>query len=287
MNHRLSSCAFLVAGLSLFGACQSEMQSSSSTHWFVCEDLSDCAAVDDAAACSGGYCVDADGERIAKDLAGSGGGDSGGSGGSTGLGSGGSATGGSATGGSEPSTGGTDGVAGAPGEATCEDFEVLRGCADSEDCTVAQKQLDCCGTQSVVGIASEHETEFMTLEGTCFPAETACACPASAYVRAEDGRDSADAVAEATCVDGTCRSRVVSRACGDSLTCDSGELCLVVTTTTGPSGTTEYSCVANPCAGELLGCSCAEDLCALGDGHSRLCETETTLGDVLCEDQAQ
>jgi hypothetical protein len=287
MNRRLYSLGFLAVGLSPLGACQSEMHSSSSSHWFVCEDLSDCAAVDDAVACSGGYCVAADGERIEKGLAGNGGSDSGGSGGGPESGSGGTPTGGSASGGSESSTGGTDGVAGAPAEATCEDFDALRGCSVDDDCTVVQKQLDCCGSQSVVGIATEHESEFSSLEGGCYPTETQCACPASAYVPAEDGRDTADGTVDAVCVQGLCESRVDTRSCGDALTCDSGDLCLVVTTTTGPSGTTEYSCVANPCAGELLGCSCADDLCAIGDGHSRACQTETKQGDVLCEDMAQ
>jgi hypothetical protein len=49
----------------LFSACSSPSPAtSSSSHWVTCRDLDDCSSVPDAVACTRGYCVDSNGERI-------------------------------------------------------------------------------------------------------------------------------------------------------------------------------------------------------------------------------
>lgn len=62
---RLSRSKSLILTVFSLLSCQSEDPSSSSTHWITCADLADCDGVPNAVACTAGFCVDAQGQRIA------------------------------------------------------------------------------------------------------------------------------------------------------------------------------------------------------------------------------
>jgi len=91
---------------SVFVGCSSPSPStSSSSNWVACTKVSDCSAAPGAVDCTGGYCVDANGNRVSGSGASSSGGASTG-----GASSGGSGTGGTPSGGAGgASTGGGDG----------------------------------------------------------------------------------------------------------------------------------------------------------------------------------
>lgn len=292
MNRPLAFLAAAVAFAAM--ACQSGPVTSSSTNWYLCETISDCASAPGVAACEAGFCIDAEGRRIAK-AAGAGGADtdggaSGGTRASGGTASGGSGTGGAAAAGAGGSAAG--GESGASALPSCEDFDALRTCDDDDDCGVAPHMLDCCGSMGVVGIATSELEAFEELETACSLALPACGCAGSPFIEAEDGRlfSAGEAEVEASCVGGLCRSYVALAPCGASLDCGLGEVCRYYDTIVGPTQTSELGCVPNPCLGERLDCSCAADLCELGDGHGRLCFTSDQsleLGEVRCLDQAQ
>jgi hypothetical protein len=66
--HTIFAGAALVALMVSSVACHSEgsgkPESSSSSHWFACRELGDCSSAPGAVACTQGYCVDRQGERV-------------------------------------------------------------------------------------------------------------------------------------------------------------------------------------------------------------------------------
>jgi hypothetical protein len=66
---KLATRAILIAGLCLLtgGGCRPRpgSEGSSGSNWLECETLADCSAAEEAVACKGGYCRDAEGEAVA------------------------------------------------------------------------------------------------------------------------------------------------------------------------------------------------------------------------------
>jgi len=288
----LGSVAWVLLVGGVGAGCQSGPGTSSSSNWVVCELPVDCSGVPDAVDCEGGYCVDAEGERIERPANGTGGatssdaGNSSGGGdavgGTTSGGSGGSALG---SGGDPQNLGGATGSGGAA--ATCDDFSAFSSCEENADCVSGQRVTDCCGTTLVTGVAIGQEEAFSDLALECSLLYPACGCPSPAYPLTDDGRWLTTGEAFVSCVDGQCKTQVPERPCGET-TCDLGEICVRSSTVTGPTQSDDYSCVANPCADEALDCSCAQAACELGDGRSRLCSVSLgETSDILCEDQSQ
>ena len=278
------SIALSTATLSTLVSCQTPSTSSSS-NWVVCEMPVDCVDVASAVDCVDGYCVDEVGERVevsATGGAGSGGLASGGT-----SADGGSAAGGAGSGGDAMNLGG-QGATGSGGAttSTCDDFAPFATCSDDDECTTGQRVTDCCGTTLVTGVAIEQEAAFYEVALECALAYPACGCPSPAHPLTDDGRWLTSGEALVACIDGQCQTAVGERPCGES-TCAVGEICILATTVTGPSETREFSCIENPCEGEPLDCTCAEAVCDLGDGRSRLCTPVQEEADILCEDQAQ
>lgn len=286
MTSRSIPIALLAAAascLAVFG-CQTGPITSSSSNWVVCTTPADCADVAGAADCQEGYCVDEAGERIEVASGGTG---------SGGASSGGSASGGSGTGGTTTGSGGDSmnlggqGSAGSGGStSSCEDFEPFASCEVDDDCTTGQRVTDCCGTTLVTGVAVDQEAAFYEVALECALLYPACGCPSPAHPLTDDGRWLTSGEALVACVDGQCKTAVGERPCGES-TCAAGEICVVSTTVTGPSETREFSCEENPCEAEPFDCTCADSVCNLGDGRSRLCTPLAEEADILCEDQAQ
>lgn len=98
MTRRLSFGLFAVA----LASCESPTpETSSSSHWIECKTKSDCASAPEAVACSQGYCVDSNGQRVSPGVSTA----TGGSGGRDVAMGGSTSTGGTSTG--ATSTGGT------------------------------------------------------------------------------------------------------------------------------------------------------------------------------------
>jgi hypothetical protein len=294
MTHPKTSFALLalLGGISMHCSGPGSPGTSSSTSWYTCEDFADCDGAPFAVACEGGYCVDSDGARIPRDSGAGGSGGTSPGGGASGSGSA-QGTGGAAQTGGTQNLGGT-GAGGSLGgaastDATCTDISPLAQCSADEDCTVGTRTTDCCGAQAVVGVNLSKASAFAKLRASCDASYPACGCAALEWPTTDDGRLVMDGdVVGVACVEGTCQSHIASKKCGDALSCGEGEICLMVDTVTGPTQTQDYSCVPDPCSGELLDCGCAAALCEIGDGHARLCSTQSFgLGEVTCQDQAQ
>ncbi|MFZ5892738.1 MAG: hypothetical protein ACOY0T_16890 [Myxococcota bacterium] len=186
MKSKVWGARLLLAGLVGLGCGDRSPQTSSSSHWFTCSTNAECTSVPLAVQCSGGYCVDAKGDRIAKAAGGSSGTSSGGagmvsggagtvSGGGTGgrIQAGGATSGGSSQGGGAPTSGGafgnaganSSGGAGAAGEAGA-------GSGGATDCgCVRGAYIPVCGVDGM--------THDATCGDVCVPVAIACRgqCP--------------------------------------------------------------------------------------------------------------
>ena len=137
------------AWLAVTGACSGE-SASSSTHWIRCAQDLDCQNVPRAVACTGGYCVDADGNRLTVQ----GGASSGGAGSAGSPGSGGG-----------PAAAGTGG--GTPKCSTAADCLLLTDCCN---CVVVPS-----GTPPPVTCAGECFVDMCTNIGiTVTQADVGC-----------------------------------------------------------------------------------------------------------------
>jgi hypothetical protein len=284
---------FVGSGLA-FACGESGPRTSSSSHWIACERDDDCSAVPGAEACVDGYCVDAAGDPVTPaENGGSGGNGASGNGGEAGGGAGDGAVGGqggdgsTAGAGAGGQAGGGGGSVGAGGEASCLGpfYDDLKSCATEQDCSAVSHRIDLCGSHQIVGVRSDDVPTFEAIEDACLMEFPGVPCP-SAASKAEDGRlvASADDVI-VDCVDGSCRTEIAVRDCGDAgapdLTCGAGEICLATETVIGPTSSVEYSCEENPCSGPLS-CDCAETLCS-----DSICAGPGLPWDILCQDPRQ
>jgi hypothetical protein len=202
-------------------------------------------------------------------------------------------------GGSSNPQGGSSNPQGGSSAAICTTFdaafvESLKSCSVDTDCAKIRYTRDCCGTNVWVAVRSDRMNDMVACLETR-PEFPACGC-ASFADTVEDGRvvnGSGDDVV-ARCVANQCQSRVKARTCGlaSPTTCTENQLCVAYETTIGPSSTTEYACVTNPCTG-TPNCTCAQSICDQKTDALRSCYipplglNSTTVVDVGCQDNRQ
>ena len=83
-----------------------------------------------------------------------------------------------------------------------------RACAAATDCALLNHQVDCCGSQVALGVASAARAAAEQQELVCAAQWPRCRCVAQQTV-ADDGKPFADAAAlKVRCVAGRCESYV-------------------------------------------------------------------------------
>ncbi len=84
-----------------------------------------------------------------------------------------------------------------------------RTCAGDSDCVAVHHTTDCCGNESVMGIAASEQARFDVDEASCEAMYPGCGCAAGPPT-ADDGTTSLDGTnVTATCDTGTCTSHFV------------------------------------------------------------------------------
>lgn len=180
------------------------------------------------------------------------------------------------------------GSAGAGGE-VCVFGDAYKACASDDDCTLAQRVSDCCGTIAITGVSTSELSAFSEQATACNATWPPCGC-ASQGSFADDNNQATDFFTGqenpvgVACTDNLCQSFVEGRVCGELL-CEVDQLCVLYTTAVLP-GSEEYACEDNPC-GDALACDCAQSLCDARTDAQRLCLIGARDVDVLCEDQSQ
>jgi hypothetical protein len=174
-------------------------------------------------------------------------------------------------------------------------LEPHKQCDADSDCQVIGYRTGCCPAEQVVGIAKLDADEVQACADEAPPVCPTTASCKGGLSRAEDGRatrDNLDNVA-VSCVDHVCTTKVTKRPCGNALSCDSDEVCVVYQNTpnsvpsspdTGNNALFSYACIKNDCQ-QHLDCKCAQALCDLRQDAQRVCAIEFAdahEGDVEC-----
>jgi hypothetical protein len=197
-----------------------------------------------------------------------------------------------------PATDGDGGPAGSS-TATCtitpQWLRPYKACTVDADCeTVAYRQT-CCPAQQIVGVS---HTDADQVQACADQAAAPCnnsSC-AGRPDRAEDGRAVQTDFSDVTvhCVDNACQTAVAERACGKSLTCEAGEVCVIYQNVpgsapplpdSGENALFSYACAKNSCGDKHLDCSCAQALCDSRADVPRRCAvdfTQASQSDVFC-----
>ena len=91
---------------------------------------------------------------------------------------------------------------------TCESggatFPLLdKSCSVASDCFVAVHQINCCGTQTAIGLNASSQSAFSSAETQCSGAYPGCGC-AQFPTTAEDGRSEDMGAIQVDCRSGQC-----------------------------------------------------------------------------------
>jgi hypothetical protein len=150
-----------------------------------------------------------------------------------------------------------------------------RSCTNADECSLATRQIDCCGTLMITGVRASEVDAYEQAAATCASQYAACEC-ATRATQADDGTtaDATGLPATVQCVDDQCRTTFgdgsATTPCGPDLECDTAaEVCV----SNVPLGEIIYAC--RPVPG---GCQDNRSCACTGD---TLCQTPFT----ACSDQ--
>jgi hypothetical protein len=155
-----------------------------------------------------------------------------------------------------------------------------KACNADADCTVFEYQPKCCAEISAVGLA---KNDLKAAQACSDAQDAVCDCP-EGLTRTEDGRVvTQSSPPTVQCINSQCVSRVSQRQCGESRSCNPGEIC--VSYENVPDGFPPdpgskdnvlytYRCEPNPCGSGKLACECAKRLCDARNDVERMCEIE-------------
>ena len=166
-----------------------------------------------------------------------------------------------------------------------------RACSVDADCAEFTYEVTCCPDAESLLVAVA-KSELEQVQACADVSKLMCGnCP-NALTRAEDGRVvSEQSLATVQCVERQCVSSVGPRDCGSRMTCGAHEIC--VTYQNVPDGIQPdpdspdnklltFSCVPNPCQGEL-DCDCVQPICDARNDTERKCEIKHNgESDVTC-----
>jgi hypothetical protein len=84
----------------------------------------------------------------------------------------------------------------------------LRACASDAECTIQFVDIDCCGTQAVVGVATALTASLRAYEARCNPFQPTCSCAPGPALTDDGQRTMADASSiRVACLGGRCSTR--------------------------------------------------------------------------------
>jgi hypothetical protein len=163
------------------------------------------------------------------------------------------------------------------------------------DCETVAYRPNCCPAQQIVGVS---HTDADQVQACADEAPAPCnsnSC-AGRPDRAEDGRAVQTDFSNVSvhCVDNACQTSVAKRACGNSLTCEADEVCVIYVNVpgsappdpdSGENALFTYACQKNSCGDKRLDCSCAQALCDARADVPRRCAvdfTQASQSDVFC-----
>lgn len=230
------------------------------TNWLPCETLDDCPLDHDprAAACTSGYCVDAEGERLLRpssEQAGAGAGQSAGVGAGQGAGAG---------AGQNAGQGGLSGMGGmldgGSGDAAVGDAGETGPICGAVRCPLGDVCCDHCSGACISALSGAHCPDDTTSNRSCDDAGIDAGMP----IRIPECPGTMERCASATCVAGQ-----------PCVSCPVGTVCLELNLSCGPAGGSTAQCINDPCAGAPLDCACGSWACAVADpsGVLAFCST--------------
>jgi hypothetical protein len=143
--------------------------------------------------------------------------------------------------------------------------EFDRSCATETDCTIATRQINCCGTLMITGVRTTEVDAYQQAAATCASQYPLCGC-ANGPTVADDGTTAAGGLpARVQCLNDTCQTTFDSVAettpCGTAAECDTASEVCVAREPVGPAIVYECRPLPGGCQ-DNRSCACtANALC--------------------------